>query len=69
MLLHLPNGKASVDVRDALIAAPGTLSAQLRRSLTWDQGKEMSRHREFSVVHQLAPCWLCCERAYSLLEG
>jgi transposase, IS30 family len=28
----------------------GTLPVQLRRSLTWDQGKDMARHREFSLA-------------------
>jgi transposase, IS30 family len=54
MLLHLPNGKTSADVRDALIASVGTLPAQLRRSLTWDQGREMARHREFSLATDMA---------------
>ena len=49
-LLHLPKGKTSTDVRDALITSLGTLPDQLRRSLTWDQGKEMARHREFSLA-------------------
>jgi IS30 family transposase len=49
-LLHLPNGKTSTDIRDALITVLGTLPTQLRRSLTWDQGKEMARHREFSLA-------------------
>lgn len=54
MLLHLPNGKTSVDVRDALIASLGELPTQLRRSLTWDQGTEMARHREFSLATDMA---------------
>ena len=54
MLLHLPNGKTSADVRDALIASLGQLPAQLRRSLTWDQGTEMAGHREFSLATDMA---------------
>ena len=51
---HLPNGKTSTDVRDALIGSLGELPAQLRRSLTWDQGREMARHREFSLATDMA---------------
>ena len=54
MLLHLPDGKTSADVRDALIRSLGTLPAQLRRTLTRDQGKEMARHREFSLATDMA---------------
>ncbi len=50
MLLHLPDGGNATAVRDALITTLGTLPTQLRRSLTWDQGKEMARHREFSLA-------------------
>jgi transposase, IS30 family len=44
MLLHLPDGGTAAAVRDALTTNLGSLPAQLRRSLTWDQGKEMARH-------------------------
>jgi transposase, IS30 family len=54
MLLHLPDGGNAIAVRDALIATLGTLPAQLRRSLTWDQGKELARHREFSLATDVA---------------
>jgi transposase, IS30 family len=54
MLLYLPDGGNAAAVRDALIATLGTLPAQLRRSLTWDQGKEMARHREFSLATDVA---------------
>jgi IS30 family transposase len=50
MLLHLPQGGNAAADHDALITTLGTLPAQLRRSLTWDQGKEMARHREFSLA-------------------
>jgi transposase, IS30 family len=54
MLLHLPEGGTAAAVRDALITTLGTLPTQLRRSLTWDQGKEMARHREFSLATDIA---------------
>ena len=54
MLLHLPAGGTATAVHDALITALGTLPTQLRRSLTWDQGKEMARHREFSLATDIA---------------
>jgi transposase, IS30 family len=35
-----------------------TLPAHLRRSLTWDQGKEMSQHRQFSITTGV-PVYFC----------
>jgi hypothetical protein len=35
---------------DALAEAIASLPEQLRRSLTWDQGKEMAEHTRFSVA-------------------
>jgi IS30 family transposase len=54
MLLHLAAGGTATAVHDALITTLGTLPTQLRRSLTWDQGKEMARHREFSLATDIA---------------
>ncbi len=48
-LVALPEGSGAVKVADALKQAITTLPAQLRRSLTWDQGSEMGEHRRFSV--------------------
>jgi IS30 family transposase len=42
MLLHLPDGVSGEQVRAAMQATIGTLPASLRRTLTWDQGKEMT---------------------------
>jgi IS30 family transposase len=49
MLLHLPNGHGAEAVRQAMTAAIKTLPEHLVRSITWDQGKEMSQHLQFSV--------------------
>ena len=52
MLLHLPDGHDAEQVRDGLIATISTLPAHLRGSLTWDQGSEMARHKQFSHGHR-----------------
>jgi IS30 family transposase len=44
MLVRLDRGHTAEAVADALSDAVVTLPAQLRRSLTWDQGKEMAEH-------------------------
>jgi len=49
MLLKLPNGHAAEAVRQAMTKRIVTLPAQLRRSITWDQGKEMAEHVRFTV--------------------
>ena len=41
MLLHLPDGHNAEQVRGAIADQIMRLPAELRRSLTWDQGKEM----------------------------
>jgi IS30 family transposase len=48
-LVALPEGTGAEQVADALKEQITTLPAQLRRSLTWDQGSEMSEHRRFAV--------------------
>ena len=48
MLLKLQNGTAE-EVRRAMTKRIRTLPAELRRSVTWDQGNEMALHREFTI--------------------
>jgi IS30 family transposase len=48
MLIALPNGHAADVVADALAKKIIELPEQLRRSLTWDQGKEMASHARFT---------------------
>jgi IS30 family transposase len=50
MLVHLDGDHTAATVRDGLIKTMGTLPAQLRGSLTWDQGVEMARHKAFSLA-------------------
>ena len=49
ILLKLPNGHGAPAVRAAMTKRILTLPAQLRRSITWDQGKEMAEHVQFTV--------------------
>ena len=51
-------GHGAESVTDALSQAITTLPAQLRRSLTWDQGKEMAGHARFSVATGV-PVYFC----------
>ena len=51
-------GHGAEAVRDAITAAIATLPAQLRRSLTWDQGAEMARHDDLRIKHDL-PVYFC----------
>ena len=44
LLLHLPGGSSPAGVQEAMVAKMATLPEQLKRSLTWDQGKEMANH-------------------------
>jgi len=49
MLVKLPSGDTRTVVR-ALTRRVRKLPKQLRRSLTWDRGKEMSTHKDFSLA-------------------
>ena len=49
MLLNLPAGRLAEHLRTALAAKIQELPAHLRRSLTWDRGKEMAEHARFSI--------------------
>ena len=53
MLLHLPNGHGADAVQEAVVAAMSDLPATLRRTLTWDQGKEMRNHIQIASALDL----------------
>jgi IS30 family transposase len=42
-------GRGAEAVRDAIAATITTLPDQLRRTLTWDRGKEMAQHAQLSI--------------------
>jgi len=48
-LVALPEGYRAEPVRAALAQSIASLPSQLRGSLTWDQGKEMAEHVQFTV--------------------
>jgi IS30 family transposase len=54
ILLHLPADHSAPTVRDAIATTILTLPAQLRRSLTWDQGVELSEHAQLRMATDLA---------------
>jgi IS30 family transposase len=49
MLFPLPDGHKAEAVRDALTETVQQLPEHLWKSLTWDQGKEMAQHAQFTI--------------------
>ena len=49
VLMKLPHGHGAEAVRKAMTRRIATLPAQLRCSITWDQGKEMAEHVQFTI--------------------
>jgi transposase, IS30 family len=58
VLLHLPGRHTAEAVRDAITAWSATLPPRLRRSLTWDQGSEMSEHKAVFAATGM-PVYFC----------
>lgn len=53
MLLHLPDDHTAEAVQDAIVAKTTQLPAMLRRTLTWDQGREMANHIAIAEATEL----------------
>ena len=58
MLVHLPGDHGAVSVGAALAQSIQRLPTHLRRSLTWDQGSEMGKHRAFTMATDM-PVYFC----------
>ena len=62
MLIGLPINHRADTVADALAAKITELPEALRRSITWDHGKEMAEHARFSVATGV-PVYFCDPRS------
>ena len=62
VLIHLPNGRTAEEVRKALVRRITELQRVALRSLTWDQGKEMAEHLQFTADTGI-PVYFCNPRS------
>jgi IS30 family transposase len=58
MLLHLPGDRTAATLAEAMTAKIPDIPEVLRRSLTWDQGKEMALHTAITEATGL-PIYFC----------
>jgi len=58
LLLHLPDDHGAQSVETAMRKAIKKLPDELARSITWDQGKEMATHVDFTVATGI-PIYFC----------
>jgi IS30 family transposase len=58
LLLHLPAGRDAHLVEQAMRQAITALPGELARTITWDQGKEMAYHAEFTIATGI-PVYFC----------
>jgi IS30 family transposase len=67
VLGYLPTERTAEAVRHSLVTALSGLPENLRRTLTWDQGTEMSEHRAFATATNMAVYF--CDRAAPWQRG
>ena len=53
LLLHLPDDHTAAAVQEAIVAKMAQLPAILRKTLTWDQGREMANHAAVADATEL----------------
>ena len=49
LLPYMPEGREAEIVKEAMVKAVETLPSELFRTITWDQGKEMACHADFTI--------------------
>ncbi len=62
ILLHLGHDKTAAHVRTQMAAAITALPDALQRSITWDQGSEMTQHAQFTIDTGI-PVYFCDPRS------
>lgn len=53
LLIHLPGRHTAQAFHDAIVPTLNTLPAELKRSLTWDNGKEMAMHHQITLATEM----------------
>jgi IS30 family transposase len=54
LLIHLPGRHTAQAFHDAVVPTLNTLPVELKRSLTWDNGKEMAMHHQITMATDMA---------------
>ena len=54
LLIHLPGRRTAQEFYEAIVPTINTLPVELKRSLTWDNGKEMAMHREITMATDMS---------------
>jgi IS30 family transposase len=54
LLIHLPGRRTAQEFYDAIVPTINTLPTELKRSLTWDNGKEMAMHKQITMATDMA---------------
>jgi len=67
LLVHLPKTHTADATRDGVVTAMSNLSSDLRRSLTWDQGKQIAGHLQITAATGMSVYF--CEPRFPWQQG
>jgi IS30 family transposase len=63
ILVHVPKRRPAAEaIRDGVTDGLGALAPHLRRTLTWDQGKELSLHQQITAITGMVVSLPRCKR-------